>query len=242
MIHAAYLERPMVKPALLACLLLATAQAPAAAPDGQEADIATIQAATRLTNDGKPDEALRLIDPTLARLEADAAKIRGRVYSAQTPVQTLAYMAMASNDKVSATDVGPALGRATFIKAYALIELKRGMEAKPLLDRAVELSPLSSQYLCELASWNAVRKQADHALDLYDRCLDSAGTGPEDVRDRFKAAALRGKGFVLIDLDRLDEAEKAERESLKFEPNHPVALKELDYIAQQRAHPGRNKT
>lgn len=230
----------MLKPALFACLLLAAA--PAAAPREQDdADAATLHDATGLINGGKADQVLRLVEPMLARLEARAAKISGRIYSAQTPAQTLTYMAMAAQDMIKATDVGPSLARANFLKAYALIDLKRGTEAKLFLDRAVSLSPLSSQYLCELASWFAVRKQADMALELYDRCNDGAATGPEEVRDRYKAAALRGKGFVLIDLDRLDEAEKAERESLKYEPDHPVALRELDYIAQQRAHPGRGK-
>ena len=230
-----------MKPILLAGLLLAAPPAAAAPSPADEADTETLRTATSLLNQGKPDEVIRLVDPVLTRLEADAAGRGRRIYSGQTSTQTLAYMLTAATDKVDAVDVGPSLGRANFLKAYALIDLKQGMEAKPFLERAVALSPMNAQYLCELASWHAVRKQADTALELYGRCEDGAGTSPDEVRDRFRAAALRGKGFVLIDLGRLDEAEKAERESLKLEPGNPTALHELDFIARQRAAPGRDK-
>ena len=50
----------------------------------------------------------------------------------------------------------------------------------------------------------------------------------------FHAIALRGMGFSLIDLKRLDEAEGAFRESLKLEPMNKVALSELAYIQDIR--------
>lgn len=50
----------------------------------------------------------------------------------------------------------------------------------------------------------------------------------------FRAAALRGMGFALIDLKRLDEAERLFRESLEVEPMNKVALSELAYIQSIR--------
>lgn len=50
----------------------------------------------------------------------------------------------------------------------------------------------------------------------------------------FHAIALRGMGFSLIDLKRLDEAEGVFRESLKLEPMNKVALSELAYIQDIR--------
>lgn len=50
----------------------------------------------------------------------------------------------------------------------------------------------------------------------------------------FRAAALRGMGFSLIDLKRLDEAEGVFQESLKLEPMNKVALSELAYIRDIR--------
>lgn len=47
--------------------------------------------------------------------------------------------------------------------------------------------------------------------------------------------ALRGMGFMLIELNRLDEAEQALRDSLKLDPGNDVALNELAYIRELRA-------
>lgn len=48
------------------------------------------------------------------------------------------------------------------------------------------------------------------------------------------ARALRGQGVQLVDLDRLDEAEAALRQSLEFEPESETARNELGYIADLR--------
>ncbi|ABC27512.1 protein containing tetratricopeptide repeats (TPR1, TPR2) [Hahella chejuensis KCTC 2396] len=50
----------------------------------------------------------------------------------------------------------------------------------------------------------------------------------------FKAAALRGIGFILIEMERLDEAEEALQKSLIIEPDNDVAINELEYINELR--------
>ena len=52
-----------------------------------------------------------------------------------------------------------------------------------------------------------------------------------DQSDELRAVALRGRGFALTELGRLDEAEVAYRDSLKLKPENEVALAELKYIA-----------
>ncbi len=51
----------------------------------------------------------------------------------------------------------------------------------------------------------------------------------------YRAAALRGIGFTLINLGQLDDAEKALRDSLVIEPGNAVANNELNYISELRA-------
>ncbi|MFZ6743193.1 hypothetical protein ACO0LC_08220 [Undibacterium sp. JH2W] len=51
----------------------------------------------------------------------------------------------------------------------------------------------------------------------------------------FRAAALRGMGFALIDLKRLEDAELRLLESLQVEPGNKVALNELAYIRDLRS-------
>jgi tetratricopeptide (TPR) repeat protein len=190
----------------------------------------------------KPNDALALLDPLVTRMEAEAAKHKERLYSGQTYVQTMTYLLMAAKDHVGAIDVGPTLAEANFWKGFVLVDIGRSSEAKPLFERAVALAPDNSQFLCEFAAWQAQRKQTDMAFSLYQRCLESNGMAPEDAQTHQKAVALRGKGYVLIDMDKLGEAEAALRESLTIEPGNPLAMNELQYIAQQRANLGRGKS
>lgn len=45
---------------------------------------------------------------------------------------------------------------------------------------------------------------------------------------------LRGRGYILVELKRLDEAEASFNDSLKVEPKNPIAVNELRYIAELR--------
>lgn len=55
------------------------------------------------------------------------------------------------------------------------------------------------------------------------------------------ARALSGKGVQLIDLERLDEAETALRQSLELEPESEIARNELEYIEQLRSQRAEEK-
>jgi Flp pilus assembly protein TadD len=72
------------------------------------------------------------------------------------------------------------------------------------------------------------------ALTAYEDGLKLA-----DIDDGGRARMHRGRGYVLTEMGRLDEAEAAYRESLKFEPGNKIAIGELDYIARLRAGEGK---
>ncbi|MEZ5937811.1 MAG: tetratricopeptide repeat protein [Hyphomonadaceae bacterium] len=74
----------------------------------------------------------------------------------------------------------------------------------------------------------------EQALAAYDEVLQRPG-----LATPFRASALRGRGFSLIELGRLDEAEAAYRASLEIDPDNPIAMNELTYIAGLRQ--GREK-
>jgi tetratricopeptide (TPR) repeat protein len=76
----------------------------------------------------------------------------------------------------------------------------------------------------------AALKRWPESLSSYNRGLAMNGLAPAQ-----RAILLRGRGFALIELGRLDDAEQAYRESLMIEPNNPRALQELTYIARLRA-------
>jgi tetratricopeptide (TPR) repeat protein len=64
----------------------------------------------------------------------------------------------------------------------------------------------------------------------------------DDLSDHFKAVMHRGRGFALVELDKLDDGEAAYKESLKFEPGNARAMSELQYIARVRAGGPRTAT
>jgi len=76
---------------------------------------------------------------------------------------------------------------------------------------------------------NQLRRPAE-ALATYDLALKDGM-----VANPTRAILLRGKGFSLIELRRLDEAEQAYNDSLKLAPGNRNAQSELQFIAQQRA-------
>jgi hypothetical protein len=57
----------------------------------------------------------------------------------------------------------------------------------------------------------------------------------DDLDDAMRAHVLRGRGYALTELNRLDEAEQAYNDSLKYEPGNTRAQSELRYIAGLRA-------
>ena len=56
-----------------------------------------------------------------------------------------------------------------------------------------------------------------------------------------RARILRGMGVTLIDMDKLDEAEKTLYESLKYDGGNQIAIEELNYIDKLRAGADKQK-
>lgn len=68
------------------------------------------------------------------------------------------------------------------------------------------------------------------ALQIYEQIVS---VGPF-VNQNNVATALRGKGYALVELGRLADAEQAFKASLELEPQSQVAHDELLYIARLR--------
>jgi tetratricopeptide (TPR) repeat protein len=107
---------------------------------------------------------------------------------------------------------------------FALPALRAGWE---LLTKrhAAKFADTTPALVCELGVTLNHENQFDAALLLYDFAL----TLPTDRHD-VRATAHRGRGYSLIELERLDEAEAAYQESLKLEPGNAIAKRELAYI------------
>lgn len=110
------------------------------------------------------------------------------------------------------------------------VEGGRFDEAIHWLDMGLKLQPTNRWLIGEKAAALQGARRWGDALDLVDAALAS---GDLLIVTR-PAMLLRKRGFSLIELGRLDEAEAAYVESLRSEPDNASALAELDYIRQLR--------
>lgn len=209
---------------------------PAAAARAAEAEQQQhVDAAARLLQQGKPAEAIDGIDKVIAHFEAQRKEKTDLAYCARSPAESLAYLLQAAKDKTPASVYGPAWCDAYFLRGYALVELGRTAEARAALERAVRLAPREAHYRSELAELYARDKNWNDALAAFDA---SAKVAEESVdkerRNAELGRALRGKGFALVELGRLDEAEAMYRRCLEIDPADRKATNELRYVQQRR--------
>jgi tetratricopeptide (TPR) repeat protein len=93
------------------------------------------------------------------------------------------------------------------------------------------LEPDSVTILSEKGTLYQVSGHPDIAVAFFKKAIDSSGC----KMDRDIGKAYRGLGVSLIDLEKLDEAEKALYTSLKYSPDNKIAIGELNYIDKLRA-------
>jgi Flp pilus assembly protein TadD len=190
--------------------------------------------AWELIRDKKPAEAIVKLDRVIANEAKRHEEERRQIYCAHSPAETLMYTGMAAQAGKAAVVLDPTWCMAIFLKGFALIDLNRPDEAKALFDRAVEMAPMNSQFLSELAEWHKVRREWDTAFTLFERSSAAAELSDEGSRTSHKGRALRGMGFVLIEQGKLDEAERLFHQALELNPNDAGAKNELQYIEEQR--------
>lgn len=194
-----------------------------------------VDAAARLLQERKPAEAIDGVDKVIAHFEALRKDKTDVAYCARSPAESLVYLAQAAKDETPASVYGAAWCDAYFLRGYALIELGRTGEARAALERAIQLAPREAHYRSELAELYAREKNWNDALAAFDA---SAKVAEESVDKERKNAelgrALRGKGFVLVELGKLDEAEAMYRRCLALDPADRKAMNELRYVQQRR--------
>lgn len=127
--------------------------------------------------------------------------------------------------------IGCAYPRAFFYLGFIAVKEGDYPAAIDFLDRGAALEPTNPKFAFEKALALVRLGQHQAALDLYDQ---TSAVGPF-VSGHDVAVALRGRGFVLIELGRLADADAAFKASLKIEPDSQIARHELDYIAHLRS-------
>lgn len=110
------------------------------------------------------------------------------------------------------------------------VEMHQNEKALAALDKGLVHGPTDPTVLGEKGVALQSMRRFEEALAAYDAGIAGGEGQPKD-----QARLHRGRGVVLIDLKRIDEAEAALRKSLELQPGHPIALNELKYIAEIRA-------
>jgi tetratricopeptide (TPR) repeat protein len=123
--------------------------------------------------------------------------------------------------------------KAWYLLAAVAVEEKRLTDALFCIDSGLELEPDHPELLSEKGYILGVLKRHAEALECYIWAVSAREWSPA----AYMARALRGQGVQLIDLDRLDEAETALKESLEYEPGNRGARNELEYIEELRGNP-----
>jgi tetratricopeptide (TPR) repeat protein len=204
--------------------------------DAEDPELELLSAGRRLLGQGNPVEALRKsFDVVARRLDARHSGSSDTLYCARGPAETLYYLGLASAEKRGASVLAPTWSDAHYLKGYALLELGRLAESREALERAVALSPGNSQYLSELGYTYQVEKNWSESLATYTAAESAAEMSPDEVRESDASRAMRGQGFVLVELGRLDEAEAIYRKAIATDPGDQHSAGELQYIERLRA-------
>jgi hypothetical protein len=126
------------------------------------------------------------------------------------------------------TWIAPSYSRAHYLLGFIAVERGDLPTAIMFLDASLALER-HPDAVTERALLAQHARTLDLALDLYSQASTSRRSS-----DSQRARAWRGRGGVLIDMNRLDDAETAYRTALELEPGHRLALAQLDYIAKRR--------
>jgi tetratricopeptide (TPR) repeat protein len=122
--------------------------------------------------------------------------------------------------------VANAYPRAHYYMGFLCVKTRQFQQALEYLERGHSLEPTNPKFNFEKAQALVHSGEKEKALALYESVTE---IGPH-VSAFDIAMARRGRGFVLIELGRLDEAREAFQSSLEIEPDNEIALNELKYI------------
>lgn len=215
----------------LAFALLLTA-APIGAAQAQElTNDAKLGEIVQLIQGGQPQQAVDKLNPLLADYERRYAG-KPRPLCDVEPAEIKAYAGVAGKD-YTLTDGGWCI--ALWAKGFALIDLKQLDAAVPFLERSVALAPFHPHYLSELGYAYQAQKSWQRSYDFYARAADAALRQEGDRRNKSLRRAWFGMAFDMIEMGRLDDAEKLFRKCLEVSPNDEAVKSELRYIEEQRA-------
>lgn len=180
-------------------------------------------------------------DPVIAHYEAKHSQEDRQIYCTRSMAEKIGVLAKHANEKpkTGAITVSSLWCDAYFLKAFALIELKRLDEAKSSLEQAISRSPFNSQYLSELGVIYVRERNWPKAMETFQAAEKVSDTATDEkIKKQQLARAKRGIGYVLIELNRLEEAEAQYRLCLEIDPNDSISRNQLVHIQRLKTKSG----
>ncbi len=188
-----------------------------------------------LLSNGDIRRAIIEFDKAIAVCETEYSNSEKRVYASRGTKETLYYLVKAAAEKQDASVIEPTCAEALYLRGYAGLDFGQLEEAEDYINKAIRMSPVNARYLSELGHIYHVNREWEKALVTFRKAEEYAHTySPEQIKELELTRAMRGVGFSLIELGRLDEAEEKFRECLKLDANDIKSKKELEYIESLR--------
>ncbi|WP_201313702.1 tetratricopeptide repeat protein [Dyella sp. EPa41] len=210
-------------------------------PEGKvriDADADKVDTAFKLVKDGKLKAAMEPLNEVIDHYESRYGQGDMAVYSAHAETDALVYAMLVNlSGKSQETIVfGPAWAMAYWMRGYIYGEMNQFDEEIRELGKALALAPMDPQYNNELAFVYAQKRDFAKAMALYEQAEAHAElASTPDMVNHYKCVSLRGKGYVLVELHKLDEAESAYKSCLAITHDEPRSLAELEYIKGLRS-------
>ncbi|MEO5688350.1 MAG: tetratricopeptide repeat protein [Burkholderiaceae bacterium] len=200
------------------------------------ADKAVLDQAVTLIASHRAQDALDLLDPLVTTLEARYKDRPEKLYCSHGTAETLFYMVSASVDDKGAVALDYPFCDAYFMRGFAEIDLGRHAKAEADYAHALALAPNYPHYLSEMAELYSMHHDWAGALKYYTRAREDAPVYSPEGKANFELGrALRGIGYVDVELGNLDEAEAMYRRCLEIDPKDQKARGELGYVLNLKA-------
>ncbi|RDS79985.1 tetratricopeptide repeat protein [Dyella psychrodurans] len=155
-----------------------------------------------------------------------------RIYCAESTTEVMLYLATAAQNHQEAQVLAkPTWALAYYVRGYAYGSLGRTADAEASLKQALQLSPSNSQFLSELGNAYEHEKDWPQALKTFQDADTAASVAARnEIKVPLRCRALRGQGYVYVELHQLDDATKAYQQCLAIQPGDPASLRELGYV------------
>lgn len=205
--------------------------AKASSPVDEDAQNTLLQQAVQQIKAGMNTDA---INGPLAQIihtyETAYAHSKKQIYCAESTTEALLYLTTAASNHRDAEVLNPTWALAYYLRGYAYASLGDTADAQASLKQALALSPSNSQFLSELGDAYEHQKDWSNALETFQRADTAAEFAREDRKVSLRCHALRGQGYVLVELHKLDEAAQKYNDCLSINPGDTRSINELGYV------------